>query len=144
MSEQNEIVDSPTEWVNKHIKTYVESDGVDNDFNAPILLLTVKGRKSGVLRRTALIYGADGDNYVVVASKGGDPKHPEWYLNLAADPQVEVQVLAEKFTARARTAEGAERERLWADLAKIWPAYDEYAEKTDRQIPIVVLEPVKA
>jgi len=147
MSEQSEIVDSPTEWVNKHIKSYVETDGAGGeDFRegVPILLLTVKGRKSGVLRRTALIYGQDGDNYVVVASKGGDPKHPEWYLNLSADPEVQVQVLAEKFTARARTAEGDERARLWSKLAQIWPDYDEYVKKTDRQIPIVVLEPVAA
>ena len=147
VSEQAEIVDSPSDWVNKHIKTYVETDGVDgHEFRngAPILLLTVTGRKSGVLRRTALIYGADGDNYVVVASKGGAPKHPEWYLNLDANPEVQVQVLADKFTARARTAEGEERTRLWDKLAEVWPDYNEYQTKTDRQIPIVVLERVQA
>ena len=145
MSEHADIVDSPSDWVNKHIKSYVETDGEQgHEFRegVPILLLTVKGRKSGLLRRTALIYDRDGANYVIVASKGGDPKHPEWYLNLVADPEVRVQVLAEKFTAHARTAEGAERERLWTKLAQIWPDYDEYAKKTDRQIPIVVLEPV--
>ena len=146
LSEQTEIVDSPSDWVNKHIKSYVETDGAEgHEFGgngAPILLLTVTGRKSGVLRRTALIYGVDGDNYVVVASKGGAPKHPAWYLNLDANPEVQVQVLADKFTARARTAEGEERSRLWDKLAEVWPDYNEYQTKTDRQIPIVVLEPV--
>ena len=145
MSDHAEVVDSPSDWVNKHIKSYVETNGEQgHEFRegVPILLLTVKGRKSGLLRRTALIYDRDGANYVIVASKGGDPKHPEWYQNLVADPEVRVQVLAEKFTAHARTAEGPERERLWTKLAAIWPDYNEYAKKTDRQIPIVVLEPV--
>ena len=146
MSEQTEVVDSPADWVNKHIRTYVATDGEQgHEFRAgaPILLLTVTGRKTGTLHRTALIYGRDGADYVVVASAGGTPGHPSWYLNLAANAEVSVQVKAEKFAALARTAEGAERERLWTAMAEIWPDYNEYQKKTERQIPIVVLEPVR-
>jgi deazaflavin-dependent oxidoreductase (nitroreductase family) len=137
-----EVVDSPTGWVADHIREYTESDGEQGHHwrGVPTLLLTVQGRKSGVWRRTALIYGVDGDKYVLVASKGGAEAHPLWYLNLVANPEVELQVGAEKFTARARTAEGEERARLWDDMAKIWPAYNDYKQKTDREIPVVVLE----
>ena len=84
----------------------------------------------------------DGERYAVVASKGGAPEHPGWYLNLDKDPNVELQVLDEVFAARASTAEGEERERLWKLAAQQWPDYDEYAKKTDREIPVVVLERV--
>jgi deazaflavin-dependent oxidoreductase (nitroreductase family) len=136
------VVDSPTEWVAEHIEKYVASDGADGHEwrGVPTLLLTTRGRKSGVLHRTALIYGPDGNNVVIVASKGGAPQHPAWYLNLVADPSVEVQVGADKFTALARTVSGDERARLWTVMAEIWPAYDDYAKKTDREIPVVVLE----
>lgn len=87
-----------------------------------------------------LIYGKDGDRYVVVASKGGAPEHPLWYENLAAHPEVEVQVLADRFRAQARTAEGEERTRLWKLMTGIWPDYDQYQQKTSREIPVVVLE----
>jgi deazaflavin-dependent oxidoreductase (nitroreductase family) len=142
-----DVVDSPTDWVNKHIKNYVATDGEQGHViqaGAPVLLLTVVGRRTGVLRRTALIYGRDGENYVVVASAGGAPGHPAWYLNLAANGEVQVQVLAEKFTALARAAAGEERDRLWAKMAEIWPDYNDYQTKTGRQIPIVVLEPAMA
>lgn len=138
-----DVVDSPQEWVNAHIQRYVATGGADgHDWKpgVPTLLLTTRGRRSGQRRRTALIYGRAGDAYVVVASQGGDPKHPAWYLNLDADPEVEVQVRAEVFTARARTATGAERDRLWGEMARIWPAYDDYQRRTDREIPIVVLD----
>ena len=140
MSQQ--IHDSPTDWVNEHTRQYVESGGADgHDWNGvPTLLLTTTGRKSGLRRRTALIYGVDDAAYVVVASKGGAPDHPAWFLNLQANPDVELQVGAEVFAARARVTAGAERERLWQALAQIWPAYNEYATKTDRQIPVVVLD----
>ena len=105
-----------------------------------ILLLTTTGRKSGEPRTTPLIYAEDGDRYVIVASKGGAPDDPGWYKNLSRDPDVELQVLDEVFPARASTAEGEERERLWAKMNEVWPHYAEYAEKTDRQIPVVVLE----
>ncbi|HEV2637306.1 MAG TPA: nitroreductase family deazaflavin-dependent oxidoreductase [Actinocrinis sp.] len=145
MNEQTDVVDSPADWVNKHIKSYVATDGVHgHEFRvgAPVLLLTVVGRKSGLRRRTALIYGRDGARYVVEASAGGTPHHPAWYLNLTANAEVQVQVMAEKFSARARTAVGEERERLWEKMAQIWPDYEVYQKKTDRTIPIVVLEPL--
>lgn len=103
------------------------------------MLLTAKGRKSGTMRRTALIYGRDGDRYLVVASQGGAPTHPAWYLNLRADPTVQVQVGSEKFTAQADIATGAEKSRLWSIMAAIW-TYDEYQAKTQREIPLVILE----
>ncbi|HEX8498096.1 MAG TPA: nitroreductase family deazaflavin-dependent oxidoreductase [Actinomycetales bacterium] len=146
---QQDVHDSPVDWVNEHTRQYVESGGEQgHDWNGvPTLLLTTTGRKSGVRRRTALIYGTSpggsvdgGDAYVVVASKGGAPEHPAWFLNLQADPDVEVQVGPEVLAARARVATGEERERLWRDMAVIWPAYDEYATKTEREIPVVVLD----
>src|SRR3954468_6294309 len=112
-----EVTDSPVSWVAEHTQRYLESGGEDGDegrAGVPTLLLTTTGRKSGVKRRTALIYGRDTADYVVVASKGGAPDHPAWYYNLQADPQVDVQVLDEVFPATARTATGEERERLWA------------------------------
>ena len=143
--DEGAVVDSPTEWVNTHIQQYVASDGAEgHEFRngAPILLLTVLGRKSGVWRRSALIYGRAGDAYVLVASKGGAPRHPAWYSNLVAEPTVHVQVKGEKFEARARVAEGDERARLWDVMVGIWPDYNEYTKRTDREIPVVVLDPV--
>jgi deazaflavin-dependent oxidoreductase (nitroreductase family) len=105
-----------------------------------ILLLTTKGRKTGKPFTTPLIYAEDGDRYVVVASKGGAPEHPGWYENLARDPDVEVQVKDDVFRARARVAEGEERERLWRRANEVWRHYDEYQQKTEREIPVVVLE----
>lgn len=144
--DESNVIDSPEGWVKDHIALYVATDGREGHTfhnNTEILLLSVLGRKSGTWRRTALIYRPDGENYVVVASKGGDPKHPTWFLNLQAHPEVHVQVRGDKFTARARVAEGAERARLWDKMAEVWPDYNEYQTKTDRQIPIVVLEPVR-
>lgn len=141
---EHQVVDSPTPWVNEHMQRYLATGGEDGHEwkpGVPTLLLTTRGRKSGLLRRTALIYGRDGDAYVVVASRGGAPTHPAWYLNLTADPQVRVQVGAEEFDARARTATPEERARLWPDMARIWPAYDDYQRRTDREIPVVILEP---
>ncbi|WP_059013060.1 nitroreductase family deazaflavin-dependent oxidoreductase [Streptomyces specialis] len=137
-----DIHDSPASWVNDHIRRYVETDGREGHLwrdGVPTLLLTTRGRKSGLLRRTALIYGRDGDDYLVVASQGGKPEHPAWYHNLVADPEVRLQVGADKFRARARTATPEERARLWPRMTEIWPDYDEYQTKTSREIPIVVL-----
>ena len=127
-----------------HVRRYLETDGeVGHDWNgAPILVLFTTGRKSGQQRSSALIYGQDGDRYVLIGSQGGAPTHPNWYLNLTAEPDVEVQVRADRFHARARTAEGAERARLWALMNEVWPSYDAYQTRTDRQIPVVVLERV--
>ena len=106
----------------------------------PCLLLTTTGRKSAAALTLPLIYGRDGERHLIVASRGGAPDHPAWYKNLAANPQVKLQVAADKFAAKARTATGAERARLWTAMTKIWPAYDEYQAKTTREIPVVVLE----
>ena len=106
------------------------------------LLADCKREAVELLRRTALIYGRDGDRYLVVASKGGSRTHPLWYLNLTANPEVQVQVGAEKFTARARTASPEEKPRLWRLMAEIWPDYDRYQQRTSREIPVVILERV--
>ncbi len=144
MPSDEEIVDSPTGWVAKHIKEYVESEGRKGHRwrGVPTLLLTARGRKTGKLRRTALIYGQDGDSYVVVASMGGSHKHPLWYLNLMADPKVELQVGPEIISGRAHAAGDDEKPRLWQQMARIWPDYDKYQMKTDRQIPVVIIDPV--
>lgn len=143
MSEQETVYDSPSQWVADHIRDYVETGGEKgHDWRgAPTLLLTTRGRKTGRLRRTALIYGRMGDAYVVVASKGGAPQHPMWYLNLKANPDVQVQVGPDVFDAVARDATDDERPFLWEQMVSIWPAYDDYQEKTTRRIPLVVIEP---
>ena len=127
----------------EHVRRYIETDGEEGYTwreGSPILLLTTTGRKSGEERTMPLIFGEDGDSQVLVASRGGAPQHPAWYLNLEANPEVGVQVKADKFRARARIAEGEERERLWKAMNEIWPHYDEYQTKTTRQIPVVVLD----
>ncbi len=142
MSSQDEVSDSPTRWVAQHIRRYVETDGAKGHEwrGVQTLLLTTRGRTTGRLRRTALIYGRDGDRYLVVASNGGSKKHPSWYLNLADNPEVELQVGAERFAARALPATPEERARLWPSMASIWPEYDKYQAKTERDIPLVILE----
>ncbi|MCZ7420666.1 MULTISPECIES: nitroreductase family deazaflavin-dependent oxidoreductase [unclassified Micromonospora] len=143
MTTGERVLDSPTNWVAEHINRYVETDGAEGHEWRPgvfTLLLTTRGRRSGALRRTALIYGRSGDAYAVVASQGGAPQHPAWYLNLLAEPRVEVQVGADRFTARARPATPEEKARLWPVMTAVWPAYDDYQAKTDRDIPVVLLE----
>jgi len=108
----------------------------------PSLLLTTTGRKSGEKFIFPLFYGETGKSYIVVASKGGAPDHPSWYKNLVAHPEVEVQVGTKKLKAKARTVSGAERAQLWEEALKFWPPYADYAKKTERQIPVVVLDPV--
>lgn len=138
--------DSPMGWVADHTKEYLESDGAKGHLwrnGVPTLLLTTTGKRTGKLRRTPLIYGRDGDNYLVVASKGGADAPPLWYLNLKANPEVGLQVGAEHLQARARDASPEEKPQLWATMARIWPDYDTYQTKTDRQIPVIVLEPAR-
>jgi deazaflavin-dependent oxidoreductase (nitroreductase family) len=128
----------------EHVERYRETDGeVGHEWKPGVytLLLTTTGRKSGEPFTTPLIYGRAGDDYVVVASKGGDAAHPDWYFNLASEPEVEIQVGAAVTPARAHDASGDERTRLWEMMAEIWPEYDEYAEKAQRDIPVVVLTP---
>jgi deazaflavin-dependent oxidoreductase (nitroreductase family) len=142
MASQEEILDSPTGWVARHVRRYVETDGRSgHKWNGrQTLLLITRGRKSGKLRRTALLYGLDGDRYLLVASNGGARNHPFWYLNLTAHPEVRVQVGADRFTARARTAGAEEKPRLWRVMTAIWPDYDRYQKRTSRDIPVVILE----
>jgi deazaflavin-dependent oxidoreductase (nitroreductase family) len=143
MTEMTEVIsDSPVGWVRRHIRRYVETNGRSgHDWNGrAALLLTTRGRKSGKLRRTALIYGRDGDRYVLVASGGGEPRHPAWYLNLVRNPVVVLQVGAETFAARARTASPEEKPPLWEQMATIFPKYTGYQAKTTRDIPVVILE----
>jgi len=141
MSEE-EVLDSPKDWVAEHIRVYVGSGGQQGHLyhGVPTLLLTTRGRRTGALRRTALIYGQAGDSYLVVASDGGAPKHPAWYLNLLESPDVEIQVGPEIFDGYARPAIAVERPLLWQQMAELFPAYNDYQAKAGREIPIVILD----
>ncbi|OKI89209.1 nitroreductase family deazaflavin-dependent oxidoreductase [Micromonospora sp. CB01531] len=145
MTASEPVQDSPEGWVADHIQRYVATAGAEGHEWRPgvfTLLLTARGRRSGKLRRTALIYGRDGDDYLVVGSQGGAPQHPAWYLNLLVDPQARVQVGPEAFAVRARPATPEEKPRMWRTMTAIWPAYDQYQAQTEREIPVVVLERV--
>jgi deazaflavin-dependent oxidoreductase (nitroreductase family) len=125
----------------EHVRVYRETGG-ERGYHwrgTTILLLTTRGRKSGEERTTPLIHRTDGERWVIVASKGGMPENPSWYENLLAEPQASIQVKAETIPVTASTAEGEERSRLWSLMAEVWPAYDDYQTKTDREIPVVVL-----
>jgi deazaflavin-dependent oxidoreductase (nitroreductase family) len=128
----------------EHVRRYIETDGeVGYDWRngTKILILFTKGRKSGEERANALIMEPDGDDFLIVASKGGAPAPPAWFLNLEAHPEsVEVQVKGDRFKADARVATPEEKPRMWKKMAEAWPDYDAYQAKTDREIPVVVLE----
>jgi proline iminopeptidase len=127
----------------EHVRRYRETGGEVGHIwkeGSTILLLTTTGRRTGRETTSPLIYNLDGDTPVIVASKGGAPEHPGWYENLVKNPEVGVQIKGERFRARARVAEGEERERLWELMVEIWPHYDEYVTRTEREIPVVVLE----
>jgi len=132
----------PPGWQQEHARRYRETGGQDGHIweGVTTLLLTTMGRRSGQSRTTPLIYGRDGGRYLVVASRGGAPKHPDWYENLIAQPAVEVQVMADRFKARARPATAAEKPALWKTMTAIWPAYDESQARTTREIPLVIIE----
>jgi deazaflavin-dependent oxidoreductase (nitroreductase family) len=126
----------------EHVDRYRATDG-DEGYEwqgTQTLLLTTKGRKSGEERTTPLIFAPYGDAYTIVASKGGSDEPPAWYLNLSENPEVEVQVKGDVFKARARTGTAEEKPEIWKTMISEWPAYDEYQQKTDREIPVVVLE----
>ena len=141
-------------WIAEHVKLYQTDPEKAHYFdcsvgggkpNTPTLLLTTKGRKSGRDISTPLIYGRHGPAYVVIASKGGAPDHPDWYKNLVANPMCHIQVSTNGYRTRARTATRDERPQLWAQLAEIYPPYDEYQRITGgREIPVVILEPAAA
>ncbi len=140
-------------WMQDHAKQYLSSGGTDghmftitppgySKMTVPSLLLTTIGRRSGDKFVFPLFYGQTGDSYFVVASKGGAPDHPGWYRNLLANPEVGVQVGTTRIKARARTAAGEERARLWKEALKFWPPYADYQSKTEREIPVVILDPI--
>jgi len=138
-------------WIAEHIELYRtdpekahmwDSTHVGGPGVLPTLLLTTTGRKSGEPRSMPLIYGTAGDSYVIIASKGGWATHPHWYLNLEANPECDLMVGAKPVKVRARVADGEERERLWKQLAEIYPPYLDYQKATERQIPVVVLDPL--
>jgi deazaflavin-dependent oxidoreductase (nitroreductase family) len=126
-----------------HVEAYQQTDGETGFLwnGAKTLLLTTTGRTSGEPRTTPLIYEADGDRFIVIASVGGGPTDPQWYRNLVADPRARVQVRARHIDVGASTAEGGERARLWSLVNAQWPNYDVYQTRTDRTIPVVVLSP---
>jgi deazaflavin-dependent oxidoreductase (nitroreductase family) len=140
------VSEAETLFGDEHVRRYRDTDGDVGHIwrrGAKILLLTTSGRKTGRPTTAPLIYeNADGA-YVIVASKGGAPEHPGWYRNLVESPEAEVQVLGDVFAARARTATGEERTRLWRLAAAQWPDYDTYQTRTEREIPVVVLERVR-
>jgi len=127
----------------EHVERYRATNGEEgHDWRGThTLLLTTTGRRSGEPRTTPLIYGQHGDDYMVVASKGGSDASPAWYRNLQEHPEVEIQVKDRIMKARARTATPEEKPELWRTMTREWPAYDEYQESTEREIPVVVLEP---
>jgi deazaflavin-dependent oxidoreductase (nitroreductase family) len=126
----------------EHVRRYRETNG-EQGYNwrgTTILLLSTTGRVSGQERTTPLIHRTDKGHWLVVASKGGAPDHPDWFKNLEANPQATIQVKDEVIPVHAGVAEGEERERLWGLMTEVWPAYDDYQGKTERQIPVVVFE----
>ncbi len=139
------------DWIREHIELYMsdpeaahmwDSSALGGPGVLPTLLLITKGRKSGEPKPLPLIYKKVGDNYIIIASKGGAPAHPAWYLNLSAEPNCDIKVGALDVAVTARDAEGEEREDLWKQLAEVYPPYNDYqATAGDRRIPVVVLEP---
>jgi deazaflavin-dependent oxidoreductase (nitroreductase family) len=125
----------------EHVRVYRETGG-ERGYHwrgTTILLLTTTGRTSGEPRTSPLIHRTDGDRWIVVASRGGSPENPGWFENLQANPEATIQVRGEQVPVRATKAEGEERARLWALMTEVWPAYDEYQARTEREIPAVVL-----
>lgn len=130
----------------QHVERYLATDGGDGYYwrdGTTILLLYTKGWKSGKPTVTPLIFRQHGDDYVIVGSKEGAAKAPDWYRNLQADPNVEVQIKGERFGAHARAASADERPQLWRYMTEVWPAFDDYQRKTEREIPVVLLRRVQ-
>ncbi|MFZ5912812.1 MAG: nitroreductase family deazaflavin-dependent oxidoreductase [Pseudomonadota bacterium] len=140
------------DWIKTHLRTYLESGGEEGHLwpsgikqgegpaHIPTLLLTTVGRKSGKQRILPLLYGKVGSDHIIIGSMGGAPKHPQWFLNLQANPDAEIQVGTDHYKVRARIAEGQEREKIWSHMLTIFPVYGDYQKKTERRIPVVVLE----
>ncbi|MEV6006655.1 nitroreductase family deazaflavin-dependent oxidoreductase [Streptomyces sp. NPDC051976] len=132
---------SPEQWVADQARKYEESGGTEGTdlMGSPCLLLDYRGRRSGTWRRTVLIYGRDGGDYLIVASKGGAPEHPAWYLSLQEHPEVHLRVGPERFPALAETLSPDEKARVWPHLLDVYAPYEDYQKKTDRDIPVVRL-----
>ncbi len=144
----SEYIPSPSAWVAEQVERYEGSGGTEavtlRDTGLPVIIVTNRGRKTGAIRKTPLMRVADGQNYILIASQGGAPKNPLWYYNLLADPQVEVRDKTEVYKMRVReVSEPAERQRLWALAVAAFPPYQEYQNKTDRTIPVLVAEPAE-
>jgi len=150
---QAKVPEGLPKWMSEHVDRYLKSGGTEGHMyeanipnmkpiTVPSLLLVTKGRKSGEKYLFPLFYGETGNSYYIVASKGGAPDHPGWYKNILANPEVELQVGIKTVKARARTASGAEREKLWEGALGFWAPYADYQKKTPREIPVVVLDPV--
>ena len=131
---------------NEHVRQYEATSGkVGHDWNGTsCLILHTIGRKSGQTRKFALIYGKDGQDYVLIASKGGAPDNPGWYENLVAHPDVKIQVWGDVIPVTARTGTAEDKKRVWPMMAKQWPDYDNYQAGSSRDIPVVLLRPRKA
>ena len=142
----DEYVPSPSSWVADQVELYERTNGAEGttlrETGLPVIIVTNKGNKTGAVRKTPLMRVADGNNYVLVASKGGAPQHPVWYHNLKADPNVEIRDIDVEQSMKVREVDdAAERSRLWAIAVQAYPPYQEYQDKTDRQIPVFVAEP---
>lgn len=145
----SEYIPSPRAWVAEQVEQYEKSDGTEattlRDTGLPVVIVTNHGHKTGAIRKTPLMRVVDGKNYILVASQGGAPTHPQWYYNLKADPNVEIRDEGEVQSMRVReVVDPAERKRLWAIAVAAYPPYQDYQEKTDRVIPIFVAEPTKS
>ena len=140
-----EYIPSTREWVRDQVELYEGSGGKEGltlrDTGMPCIIVTNRGNKTGAIRKTPLMRAVDGNNYILVASQGGAPKHPVWYYNLKADPNVEIRDETEVFSLRAQEVpEGSERQRLWDIAVAAYPPYQEYQDKTDRLIPVFITE----
>lgn len=141
----SEYIPSPSAWVAEQVELYEGSGGTDGltlrDTGLPVIIVTNRGRKTGAVRKTPLMRAVDGNNYILVASRGGAPKHPLWYHNLKAEPKVEIRDGTKVYSMRVReVVDSAERKRLWDIAVKAYPPYQEYQEKTDRVIPVFIAE----
>lgn len=144
----SEYIPSSTKWVADQVELYESSGGTQGatlrDTGMPVIIVTHLGRKTGAIRKTPLMRVVDGNNYILVASQGGAPKHPLWYHNLKADPNVEIRDKTELYQMRVREVIDAdERQRLWAIAVKAFPPYQKYQDRADRTIPILIAEPVE-
>ena len=140
----SEYIPSPSGWVAEQVELYEGSGGTEGTTlnGLPVIIVTNRGRRTGGIRKTPLMTVVDGDHYILVASRGGAPRHPQWYHNLKADPSVEIRDETEVYSMRVREVEDpVERRRLWDIAVEAFPPYQDYQEKTDRVIPVFVAEP---